>query len=307
MANYEIGYGKPPVSGRFRAGVSGNPKGRLKRKPSPLAEIIKTALNAPIEYRERGRTKVATYRELSLKMLVDKAIGGELDAAELASQDPGSRRALRRSGPRPDFGRELDRRLSRSDRQSENRRLRGGARRHACRMVAVVRGLIERASSRCSFHRPPAGAASRSDSFISGSPRPIGPCGLIASRRFAAEGGSARPSSPRPGLRRGSCKGRNALGVCSPAYDLVRSLFGFDANAAADPDASSRTPPVIRLSNGGRIDFWSLENPIAGRGRRYRRIVIDEAAHVRERLDRIVIVRGEAAVHDSPALPWLAH
>ena len=23
-------------------------------------------------------------------------------------------------------------------------------------------------------------------------------------------------------------------------------------------DASSRTPPVIRLSNGGRIDFWSL-------------------------------------------------
>jgi hypothetical protein len=39
---------------------------------------------------------------------------------------------------------------------------------------------------------------------------------------------------------------------------------------------SSRTSPVIRLSNGGRIDFWSLENPIAGRGRRYRRIVIDE-------------------------------
>ena len=45
---------------------------------------IKTVLNAPIEYRERGRTKVATYRELSLKMLVDQAIGGDLDAAELA-------------------------------------------------------------------------------------------------------------------------------------------------------------------------------------------------------------------------------
>jgi hypothetical protein len=43
-------------------------------------------------------------------------------------------------------------------------------------------------------------------------------------------------------------------------------------------DSSSRTPPVIRLSNGGRIDFWSLENPIAGRGRRYRRVVVDEAA-----------------------------
>ena len=43
-------------------------------------------------------------------------------------------------------------------------------------------------------------------------------------------------------------------------------------------DANSRAPPVIRLSNGGRLDFWSLENQIAGRGRRYRRIVIDEAA-----------------------------
>jgi hypothetical protein len=47
-------------------------------------------------------------------------------------------------------------------------------------------------------------------------------------------------------------------------------------------DASSRTPPVIRLSNGGRIDFWSLENSIAGRGRRYRRVVIDEAAFTKD-------------------------
>src|SRR5580693_10337534 len=47
-------------------------------------------------------------------------------------------------------------------------------------------------------------------------------------------------------------------------------------------DTSSRTPPVIRLSNGGRIDFWSLENPIAGRGRRYRRTVIDEAAFTKD-------------------------
>ena len=47
-------------------------------------------------------------------------------------------------------------------------------------------------------------------------------------------------------------------------------------------DSSSRAPPVIRLSNGGRIDFWSLENPIAGRGRRYRRIVIDEAAFTKD-------------------------
>jgi hypothetical protein len=43
-------------------------------------------------------------------------------------------------------------------------------------------------------------------------------------------------------------------------------------------ESSSRTPPVIRLPNGGRLDFWSLENSIVGRGRGYQRVVIDEAA-----------------------------
>jgi hypothetical protein len=47
-------------------------------------------------------------------------------------------------------------------------------------------------------------------------------------------------------------------------------------------ETSSRTPPVIRLSSRGRLDFWSLENSIAGRGRRYRRIVIDEAAFTKD-------------------------
>jgi hypothetical protein len=103
MASYEIGYGKPPQSGRFRDGVSGNPKGRPKRKPDPLAEIINSALDAPIEYREGGRTKTATHRELSLKMLVDKAIAGDVDAAQMAlkilvraerSGDPGSEQIL---------------------------------------------------------------------------------------------------------------------------------------------------------------------------------------------------------------------
>ena len=64
MASYDVGYGKTPLSGRFRAGISGNPRGRPKRKGLALAELIKTVLYTPSEYRERGRTKVATYREL---------------------------------------------------------------------------------------------------------------------------------------------------------------------------------------------------------------------------------------------------
>jgi len=64
-------------------------------------------------------------------------------------------------------------------------------------------------------------------------------------------------------------------------------------------DTSSRTPPVIRLANGGRIDFWSLENPIAGRGRRYRRVVIDEAAFTKDgdnRLDDSMMALWEKGI-----------
>jgi hypothetical protein len=46
--------------------------------------------------------------------------------------------------------------------------------------------------------------------------------------------------------------------------------------------ASSKSPAMIRLSNGGRIDFWSLDNPISARGRRYHRVVIDEAAFAKD-------------------------
>jgi hypothetical protein len=83
MADYDVGYGKPPISRRFAPGISGNSKGRPKRKPVPLAQTIDKVLNAPIEYRERGRTKVATAQELCLKMLVDRAVSGDLEASEI--------------------------------------------------------------------------------------------------------------------------------------------------------------------------------------------------------------------------------
>lgn len=41
---------------------------------------------------------------------------------------------------------------------------------------------------------------------------------------------------------------------------------------------ASRQDHVIRTITGGRIDFWSLEDENAGRGRKYHRIIVDEAA-----------------------------
>jgi hypothetical protein len=47
-------------------------------------------------------------------------------------------------------------------------------------------------------------------------------------------------------------------------------------------DTSSKGAAVMRTKTGGRLDFWTLENNIAGRGRRYHRIVIDEAAFTKD-------------------------
>ena len=76
MAKYDVGFGKPPESGQFRRGLSGNPKGRPKQKPSTYAERVVNLFDAPLAYHEGGKAKVATRRELAYRMLVDKAVAG---------------------------------------------------------------------------------------------------------------------------------------------------------------------------------------------------------------------------------------
>jgi hypothetical protein len=83
MSTYEVGYGKPPKRSRFKPGVSGNPRGRPKRESSPLARIIQNALEASIEYRDKGIKKAATRYEITLKMVVASAVKGDVSAAEL--------------------------------------------------------------------------------------------------------------------------------------------------------------------------------------------------------------------------------
>ena len=239
-------------------------------------------LNAPIEYRERGRTKVATYRELILKLLVDRAISGDLDAAETGSQNLGSRGALRRPGPRPDSGGELDRRLSWSNRRPENRRSRGRARRHACRMVVVVGEMIERANSRCPFHRAAHGRRISLGQLHLGQLKahwalqPHRFKALRCGRRFG------KTEFAKNWIAQGLVQGEECAWFAPQHMTWIEVYSELTQMLGPILDTSSRAPPVIRLSNGGRLDFWSLENPIAGRGRRYRRIVIDEAAFTKD-------------------------
>jgi hypothetical protein len=73
------GRGNPPKHSRFKKGVSGNPKGRPKRKrKGPLvSHIVIKAQNTPTAYYEGGRMKWASRLELILKKLVNAALGGD--------------------------------------------------------------------------------------------------------------------------------------------------------------------------------------------------------------------------------------
>ncbi len=82
MATYEVGYGKPPTAGRFRPGVSGNPGGRPKRQPSVVADHIDDVLAMPMSFREKGRQRVATRAELVIKVVIDRALAGDISAAQ---------------------------------------------------------------------------------------------------------------------------------------------------------------------------------------------------------------------------------
>ena len=60
---YEIGYGKPPEKTRFQKGNKYYLK-RSRRKPKDVAAIINETAKMPVEYREGGRTRKATWSEI---------------------------------------------------------------------------------------------------------------------------------------------------------------------------------------------------------------------------------------------------
>ncbi len=78
--------------------------------------------------------------------------------------------------------------------------------------------------------------------------------------------------------------GRRAIdgqywGIFAPDYKIMSETYR-DIEYALRPviENSNKTDGIIRLLGGGRIDFWTLNNPKAGRSRKYHGVVIDEAA-----------------------------
>lgn len=77
--NYEVGYGKPPNERRFKAGVSGNPKGRPKGKKNQATIINEIALT-PITITENGKRRTVTIAEAIVCRLANTALTGNLRA-----------------------------------------------------------------------------------------------------------------------------------------------------------------------------------------------------------------------------------
>ncbi len=69
----------------------------------------------------------------------------------------------------------------------------------------------------------------------------------------------------------------------APTYKLLLEVWR-DVEQTFEPviASSSVQERQIRVAGGGVIDFWSLEHVDAGRGRKYGRVIVDEAGVVRD-------------------------
>jgi hypothetical protein len=79
MSEYKIGYAKPPKSGQFKRGKSGNPKGRAKGSLK-LATDLAAELNEQITVREDGRARRVSKQRALIKSLMAKALQGDIRA-----------------------------------------------------------------------------------------------------------------------------------------------------------------------------------------------------------------------------------
>jgi hypothetical protein len=77
----DVGYRKPPKQTRFKRGKSGNPKGRPKGVRNFSTDVLST-LQSPIKVNNGGRARNISTQLATLLVLRDKALRGDLKAAD---------------------------------------------------------------------------------------------------------------------------------------------------------------------------------------------------------------------------------
>lgn len=76
---YEIGYRRPPKSGQFTKGKTGNPRGRPKGSKSFMSLLAKE-LGQSIVVNENGKKKTITRLQAMVKKMVSGALNGDQKA-----------------------------------------------------------------------------------------------------------------------------------------------------------------------------------------------------------------------------------
>lgn len=75
-ADYKVGYGKPPKASRFKAGRSGNPKGRPKHATT-IPEALHRRLFAKVPVSENGKRKMITVVEAIFARVAQSSLSGD--------------------------------------------------------------------------------------------------------------------------------------------------------------------------------------------------------------------------------------
>ena len=70
---YDVGYAKPPAEHQFKAGNSGNPRGRPKGARG-FKNLVEEALSAKVTLNEKGQRRQVSVAAATLKRLIQKAV-----------------------------------------------------------------------------------------------------------------------------------------------------------------------------------------------------------------------------------------
>jgi hypothetical protein len=93
---YKVGKGQPPLATRWKAGQSGNPRGRPKGAKN-LVTIFSEALSQKLEIQENGKVRKISAREGIVRRLVNQALKGDIKAtAFVLAKEPEIARSIER-------------------------------------------------------------------------------------------------------------------------------------------------------------------------------------------------------------------
>ena len=82
VADYEVGYRRPPVTGQFTPGRSGNPSGRPKGARN-VSTVIDAALSEKVTVIQNGKRRSITKLEAAFTQMANKAASGDRQAVKL--------------------------------------------------------------------------------------------------------------------------------------------------------------------------------------------------------------------------------